>query len=437
MTKLIIGHTTNKSVKIWVRGTSRWPVAFVDLFNSAGSRVGNTKKLELKEEEFYTDVLVWAGLNPGQAYNVKVAFGKTKSAASEERIRDAYTGGKFRTFSDAENPKFSFMLGSCNLHSLGLFEKPDEAWIRMSKIAKSSQAKFMVHCGDQIYADIPFSPSSTLEHYRSKYLDAWEDCKPAQKMLTELPHYMVLDDHEITNNYDTDTINDDQLLNVAMKVYHEFQHKHNPDTSDIQGSRRYHYTFNYGGVEFFVMDTRTSRESDDGLIIDPPQMETFKRWLTQKKHNLKFVVTSVPFIGQVKKPKKDKWCDPVFDTQRGAILNHVLDQDVRKLVFLTGDMHTSYYAKMQIEKGSKSAELHELMSSPINQITPSTSLKKKYDPDFHTTISGVDVHSQIESESFYGNHSNVMVIGVDGGRVSYQIHRTTKTETGPTGEFLP
>jgi len=437
MPNLIIGHTTNNSAKIWVRGSRRWPFAFIDVYSTSGTKVGNTRVIELDEDDFYTGVVSCKRLNTNQAYQVKVAFGKSASTPKDERIREAYTTGTFRTYPVTGVQNFKFMLGSCNLHSLGLFQKPDKAWVQISKLAKSNNARFMIHCGDQIYADIPWSPSPSFSHYRDKYLDAWEDCKPAQRVLTELPHYMILDDHEITNNYDNDAADDEQLLNVAMKVYYEFQHKHNPDTPNIQGSRRYHYTFNYGAVQFFALDTRSNRESESNQIIDAPQLATLKRWLTQNKNKLKFIITSIPFVGQVRKPKKDKWCDVIFNQQRGAILNHILDNDIKKTVFLTGDMHTAYYANMTLQKNNKIAEIHELMSSPINQITPNTSLKKKYEGDFRSTIAGVDIHSKIDTSSFYGSHSNVMAIEVDGDKVNFQIYRTTKSEDGPSGSFTP
>lgn len=437
MPNLIVGHTTHNSAKIWVRGSRRWPFAFIDIYNKSGDTIGNTKSIELSEEDFYTGVVTCKQLKTNQTYRVKVAFGKLATTPKEERIREAYTTGTFRTYPTSGAQKFKFLLGSCNLHSLGIFEKPDKAWVRISKLANSNDARFMIHCGDQIYADVPWSPSPSLNHYRDKYLDAWEDCVPAQRVLTELPHYMILDDHEITNNFDNDSINDDQLLNVAMKVYYEFQHKHNPDTPNVQGSRRYYYSYNYADVMFFALDTRTDRESDSKQMIDQPQLAALKRWLTQNKNKLKFIVTSVPFVGQVRKPKKDKWCDPTFDAQRGAILNHILANDIKKTVFLTGDMHTAYYANMTIRNDNKQAVIHELMSSPINQITPNTSLKKKYEENFTGKIAGVDVHSKIDKSSFYGSHSNVMAIEVDGDKVNYQIYRTTRSEVGPKGSFKP
>jgi phosphodiesterase/alkaline phosphatase D-like protein len=439
MPRLILGHTTHNSIKIWVRGTKRWPVAFIDLEETNGDKVGRTKALALEGEDFYTGVVKWTGLRPNREYRAKVSFGKTLSTPSGERIREAYTNGKFRTFPPpASRRDFTFLLGSCNLHSLGWVNKPDKAWVRISNVASQVDAKFMLHCGDQIYADVPFRPSQSVDHYRDKYLDAWEDCRPAQRVLTELPHYMILDDHEIKNNYSRDSKDaEGGLARVALKAYYEFQHKHNPDTS---GDRwRYDYTFNYGACQFFVLDTRTKRTPDGNEMVDSQQLTSLLRWMTRHSTKIKFIVTTVPFVGQVRRPKKDKWCDPAYAGQKERILRHIVRNGIGKVVFLTGDMHNSYHAEMTITEGDQQAKIHEIMSSPINQITPNSDVGDEYVPNHReTTAGGLVLESEIHERSFYANHSNVVAIDVEGDSVRYRTFRTTENEPAArTGRFQP
>jgi phosphodiesterase/alkaline phosphatase D-like protein len=359
------------------------------------------------------------------------------------RIRQEYSEGRFTTFPPADSPAaFSFILGSCNLHSLGLLERPDRAWLEISSLGKAVQARFMMHCGDQIYADIPLRPSIDIQHFRDKYLDAWEDCVPARKTLTEMPHYMILDDHELINDFDRgnpDTNN--QLALAAITAYWEFQHSHNP--ANRHPEHHYHYEFNYAAARFFVMDTRFYRNSAQGRMIDEVQFDDLLKWLVRFKNDLKFIVTSVPFVGVPLNPEGDKWCDVAYRNQRAQILAHILDNQVTRIVFLTGDMHTSYHATLDVSRGERRMVLHELMSSPINQITPNLKLQAVYDTRETVTElgNGIQVRSRITPESFYGKHSNVMVVNVDTThqtpKVGYQIHRTTRSEAGPTGSFEP
>ncbi|WP_208300274.1 alkaline phosphatase D family protein [Prosthecobacter fusiformis] len=397
------------------------------------------------EEEFFTHVVEWKGLSANNAYRVKVAYGKDKKSTEDERVRDAYTEGNFRTFPEADNgAAFTFMLGSCNLHSLGFIEKPDRAWMQVSSLAKHNEARFMIHAGDQIYADIPLKPQASLEHYRDKYLDAWDDCTPARKALTELPHYMILDDHEIINNFDNDltagNVDYQGLARVAMKVYWEFQHSHNPHAT--AAGFHYHYDFSYGQTQFFVMDTRYYRASGSGQMIDPVQEKALLKWLSAHKDALKFIVTSVPFVTEVKTPEADKWCDPAYDGQRGRILSHILSHGISKVVFLTGDMHSALMATLDFtDAAGSTARIYELMSSPINQITPDLPMEKQFIPSLTRKLkNGFMIHSQIDKSSFFGKNSNLMAIEVPGdGTVQYRIYRTTKSSNIPvkTGSFTP
>ncbi|MFT5114083.1 MAG: phosphodiesterase/alkaline phosphatase D-like protein [Parasphingorhabdus sp.] len=433
MAKLIIGHTTHNSVKIWVRGEERWPVAFVDVYDSGDRKKGDTSILELREQEFFTATTVRTELSADKIYKIKVSFGKSSADEPEERIREAYTTAKIKTFPrPTSNDKFTFMFGSCNLHSLGFIKNPDKIWTRVSNVAESLGARFMLHCGDQIYADIPRKPRRSPDHYRKKYLDAWEDCVPARRFLTECPHYMILDDHEITNNFDNDM--DDakdiqSLKRFALQTYYEFQHSHNPDTPDNErDGRQYYYQFSYGKAQYFVMDTRTRRSQANGEIIDGDQLVAIKSWLESNRSEIKFIVTSVPFLSQRKKSKGDKWSADEFIDQRNELLKYIFDQDIQRIVFLTGDMHTSYHGSLKMTDNERSITIHELMSSPLNQFTPTTRLKDEYHSPYDSSIGPIKLKSVITASSFYGSHSNVMAVTVDDPRIRYKIYRTSEKE---------
>lgn len=432
MPRLILGHTTDTSAKIWVRASARWPVAFLQLINPANNKKLVEISIPTQEPEFFTAIHEFSGLAADTNYKVKVAFGKTAQDPADARIREAYTEGRFRTFPKVSKQPFTFLLGSCNLHSLGILERPDQSWISISRIAAKTQANFMIHAGDQIYADIPLKPKASLEHYRDKYLDAWDDCVPAKRVLTELPHYMVLDDHEIVNNYENGSGElGSTLPRIALKVYWEFQHSHNPVT--LGAPDQYYYSFSCGAAQFFVLDTRTSRISSLRQMIDDKQLRNLLAWMTQHKNSIKFIVTSVPFVGAVKNPKQDKWCDPIFKTQRELILRHILKNGIDNVIFLTGDMHTSYCADMEITDGSgNKIVIHELMSSPINQFTPDLPLSFHYESP-KTEISGeFQYKSTIRKNTFFGEHSNVMSITVtDGKPTEFSIYRTTTNSIKP------
>ena len=180
---------------------------------------------------------------------------------------------------------------------------------------------------------------------------------------------MILDDHEIGNDFHNDMkLNysaTGHLKEVALKAYREYQHLHNPQTF---GSAPLYYTFDHAHAGFFVLDARSERFKNEpgNQMIGDEQLSRLFDWLRTHPGRVKFVVTCVPFVGEPRNTG-DKWCDPPYRPQRDRIIDFIAEHQVGNVIFLTGDMHNSYYAKMDIVRLSgEVVTAHELMSSPIN-----------------------------------------------------------------------
>ena len=426
MARLIIGHTTDESVRIWVRGDKRNPVAFLNVSGPQG--MSRNIKQSLEERFGYTGIFDVGTLLPSTNYQCSVTYGESIDEPASRRIEFGETRGQFKTFPEDSDNQLKFLLGSCNLHSLGIWQNPDPSFRTLLQIAESESVDLMVHCGDQIYYDIPnFKKWPHFEEYRLKYLDAWGDSRPTRKFLTRLPHYMMLDDHELANNFANDMTTRSgapagDVKKHGIRVYREFQHIHNPDCYDNQAL---YFYFQHGGIEFFCLDTRSERiedteTADHTQMIDHVQMGRFKSWLTRNKNSVKFVISSVPFVGHVIN-NKDKWCSPAFRAQREEIITHILDKEITGVIFLTGDMHNSYHATMDVVSENKQAIIHELMSSPINQ-TSKSSFGKYLTPKVRSAAK-FTYTSKINKGEFFNDHSNAMLLKVKGRSVSWEVFR--------------
>jgi alkaline phosphatase D len=433
MARLIIGHVTPNSVTIWVRGDKKHSVAFIQV--DPGNKL---TVLSLEERHGFTGAVDITGLKNDTDYLCEVEFAASRNVSRNLRVDYGHCRGKFKTAPAADaNPPFKFLLGSCNLHSLGIVTSPDRAYEELLERSAKNDVRFMIHCGDQIYYDIP-NPRKRpdINEYRDKYLDAWGDSRPTRKFLTQIPHYMIMDDHEITNNFANDMKPPDgnstpELYRmISMKVYREFVHIRQPDTF---GNQALYYSYSYGGAQFFIMDCRTERfgfTAGAEQIVSDAQMTDFKKWLSRHKNDLKFVVSSVPFVMEVANDD-DKWGAPAFAAQRNEVIDHLMKNEIGRLVFLTGDMHASYHAKMTIDGDH---EVHELMSSPINQLQKSA-LDRFRQGVVRETTKGHKYSGRIMK--FYSKHSNAMLIEVDQEEVSYEIFRTKKTRKVRSGSFTP
>jgi hypothetical protein len=286
-----------------------------------------------------------------------------------------------------------------------LLQSPFEQLFARASAAESREAakmppSFAIHAGDQIYFDFPFpGRKPTPEQYRSAYRGAWSEDPSMREFLAQCPHYMILDDHEIVDEFANDSIPEwaakrksksegelpevrtpGQYLGAATEAYRDYVDCRHPSADN-----ELFYEFSHGKTRFFVLDTRTERYRHKGEMISAAQLDRLKGWLAEDPSALKFVVSSVPFVAQLRhrtsgrgngngagKPSgeesPDKWsCEP-YRRQRDEIVEFLLEKEVGRVVFLVGDMHCTYHASMRIGEPARRITVHELASGPIHQL---------------------------------------------------------------------
>ena len=225
--------------------------------------------------------------------------------------------------------------------------------------------------GDQIYADDlnVVAPDEEVAQYFARYRDAFS--QPYLKsLMSNVSTYMTLDDHEIEDNWPSSASSRDMQRKFpnAMHAYQVYQASHSPilqisDTGKLMGKpEKYYYSFLDGCCDFFVTDIRTERDLEEEEIISDEQMQELLSWLDNGSGRVKFVVTSVPFFPDFKKLNEDKWSG--FKGQRDRIISLIRDRQIKKVVFLSGDVHCSMAAELDINNsGSDPLNIYSIISS--------------------------------------------------------------------------
>jgi alkaline phosphatase D len=316
------------------------------------------------------------------------------------KLREKECQVTFWTFPDASKrlDSLSFLLGSCRYP--GLLWKIKEAdrvfgpmKSHLASEAGKPDARFTLMAGDQIYADtlnrfVPIGLADTYEEFQERYQTAFGS-RNMSTLLKTAPTYMILDDHEIEDNWSQDRLSDNakhRLFNLAVGAYMSYQWSHGPRTY----GRLLYYQFECGGYPFFVLDTRTQRFKDDKVGLDdnhllgrppidranPGQLAQFLTWLSEqqktRKNVPKFVVSSSVFApndmserthddknpgadimtaNRERRDKSDSW--PAYPCTRKAILEHIVKEGIQNVVFLTGDIHCGNIARINITVGEK------------------------------------------------------------------------------------
>ncbi len=422
---LMIGATTTDAVKIWVKGKPADQEAQLVLHRQNSGETARAT-LDLYEADGWTSVYTFTGLEADTEYWCEAYLG------DEELDTDV-----FRTFPAADTGPFKFMISSCNLVMPGRrkqVERSKKAFEGLNRIADEEGACFMIHAGDQIYIDAMAKPGpgvNSVEAYRERYNLSWGH-EAAQSFFRKLPHFMVLDDHELINNFDNDLerplsrpLRDYKMF--GLKAYNEFQHAHNPDTPNAE----YYYTFDYGNVSFFVMDTRTERYSSRGEMISETQLHAFIDWLDRNHGKKKFLVTGVPFLAKTTAigggDPSDKWYGDVFGRQRAEILRLLFRRNITDLVVLSGDIHAANRTFVSLDNAVHNCRIWEFISGPLNQdiengdliidnidtISPVPGAEYRYKSRTYTHLNpGAALQDELKQ-------ANVLVVTVDGDFLTF------------------
>lgn len=460
----IVGHTTHMSCRLWMSASSSaYKSDEIDSQRSIGV-IGVVKNGKVSQSDIFyfrlrreydrtgtinlgVDVSLWSTetqkeklspylLEPNTHYQVRMASLNlddaypddsnvdSKDIASKlpppkvwadklnhsEGLNNIYAEAAFKTqpapSSIGEKLPLSFFVGSCRYPGLLWKRKEaDRIFKPMLENHKNDPVNFALMIGDQIYADlfnrvIPIGLADTYEEFQERYHTAFGS-RNMQALLSTIPTYMILDDHEIEDNWSQDRLHKRrELFNWAMGAYMSYQWSHGPRFVDSYvhnlpaGSREHFkrmdttclfYDFSCAGYPVFVLDTRTQRYrqkkgiNDNHLLglpslheSEPSQLDRLCAWLIdmqQLRGNIpKFIVTASVFVpnGVDEIPGKDQdesdsW--PAFPNTRARILSTIVDNKIQNVVFLCGDIHCSNISKLEFEGAGKDLIAYSIVSS--------------------------------------------------------------------------
>ena len=146
------------------------------------------------------------------------------------------------------------------------------------------------------------------------------------------------DDHEITNNWDAENINP-LRRDVGTQAFFE----NSPVRADAPD--RIWRTLRYGRTaEVFVLDCRGERRPSKGEYLSRAQLNWLKKGLAESTATWKLICNSVPAAnienGFWDVAIADRW--EGFAEQRTELLQHLVDNDVSGVLFVSGDVHVPW-----------------------------------------------------------------------------------------------
>ena len=385
----IIGHTTTNHARIFMRGDSQnnaTTFAGLRYRKRDSNQWSNSLFSRLSALRDFCQVFSLNDLESHCEYEYQVGwFSPMSPVHTVESIaelplqwpREIY---RFRTrASDAAQPR-AYIIGSCRYLRMtaGIASMPqigDRIFASINQLIEGAEPPISatLMTGDQIYVDDLnlIAPDREYKDILDKYRAAFSQPN-IQRLMSGTSTYMILDDHEIEDNWPANASKSDhELYRNAMAAYELYQTSHSPAheltvDGEIDHSKLAHYWYQFsdGDIEWFVTDSRTRRNlaADDRRILDSEQELALVAWLSNSKARVKFVVTSVMFYPDRKLHGDDAW--KAFPEQRLRLLETIRTRQIRNVVFVSGDVHGSLTSRLTHSE-DPDFEVHTIVSSPL------------------------------------------------------------------------
>lgn len=384
----VIGHTTTNHARIFLRGEAQGTALVF-----AGIRYRRRGEVRWSQGVFaqlthlrdMSDVISLNALTADTEYEYQAGwFSPMSPVHTVETVqelplqwpREIY---RLRTRSAEASVPRAYIVGSCRYLRLtaGVAITPkagDRIFASIAQLAEQAKPPIsaMLMTGDQIYVDDlnVIAPDREFKEILGKYRAAFSQPN-ITRLMSCTPTYMILDDHEIEDNWPANANKSDAYLyKNAMAAYELYQASHSPAHNLLGNGQidktleHYWYQFSEGDIEWFVTDSRTRRNlsADDRRILDEEQEQALCQWLIHSPARVKFVVTSVMFYPDRKTLGDDAW--KAFPEQRLRLLETIRLHRLKNVIFISGDVHGSLTSRLTHTEDPE-FEVHTLVSSPL------------------------------------------------------------------------
>ena len=355
--------------------------------------------------------VLWHTLNDDIERQRQAALGADPGTLSRKRRRLALQGpyGPALALLDASiirgpDPAagIAFIAGCCRHPGLAFEDTRSDASLACISDHLSQaplRPSFMLMLGDQIYADatagVMDRPSAVekivLGHRRAFTTGGF------LSLTSSLPTYMVIDDHEIGDNWSRDQVvsgdvSSEDLFRTGWQAFTAYQWAHGPRNSRAPG---FNAIFEEGECPFFILDTRTQRWrfTRQPQVCDPSQLDELEAWLRNfhsSDPRPKFVVSGsvlAPGLQQANHsvpgqptPVSEPVSDALSDTwqmaqhQRCQVLSMIAELRVRNVVFLAGDYHCGTIAQLDFDSKLRA---YAIVTPPLYAQLPAANVKPR------------------------------------------------------------
>ena len=350
MSRPVVGHVTESTAMVWA-ATQESPQSLLLQYRVKSDRDATPSDvggIVNADADHSSVVFAVPNLAPRTTYLYRVRWADEAADPFPDGEIDPWQApssdgrsGEFTTAPPMGTPsRFTVAVSSC-MHS----EKEPEqlSW----RLMRSQQPSLHLLLGDVVYADTTDRNVLWDHHLRQRAVADFGN------LLSTTPTYAMWDDHDYGPNDSDGTATGKE---DSLRAFGELWALPPLGTADTPGA---FYRFQWGDVEFFMLDGRYHRSPDKAPNDNAKRMlgdEQFA-WLLEGLTNSRATFKVLASGSTLRASGADGW--RLYDFARNRLYGAIMDNGINGVMYLSGDVHASLI------------EVHETGGYPLVEVISS------------------------------------------------------------------
>lgn len=355
----MLGYVDLREALVWVQTKTFASVQVEYWVSGKPDQKWRTDVVQTYKNSAFTAKCVASPLEPGTNYDYRVEINGDSVILPYPTYFKTQTLWQWR----ADPPTFTLATGSCAFINEPAYDRPGRSYgsnyQTFTQIA-NQKPDLMLWLGDNVYLrEVDYYTRSGMQH-RYTHDRATPELQP---LLASTPQYAIWDDHDYGPD---DSDGSWPHKETSWEVFRDFWG--NPSFG-LDGQKGCTTQFLYGDVDFFLLDNRYFRTPNycktcpDRSLLGKTQLKWFLESLAASRAPFKVVAIG----GQVITTSlNNETAFHFFPAERDSILKFIERENIKGVIFLTGDRH---FTELSAMKNGAGNWVYDLTASPLTSGT--------------------------------------------------------------------
>lgn len=338
----MVGYCEMKEAMIWVQ-TTKEAIVRIDYFDTDNPKeIFSSAAYTSESSNAFTNHIILNRLQPSKQYHYDLFINGKKVVLPYET---SFSSKKLWMYRE-DAPDFSVAFGSCNYINEEALDRPGKGYGNGYQIFESIHAKkpnIMIWGGDNLYLREADWDSKTGIYHRYSHSRSIKEMQP---LLASTQHFAIWDDHDFGPN------DGDRSFYFKYETQNAFKDfwankTYGTDSSQKEGI---YSTFNWGDVQFFLLDDRFFKSPNDRLtgertILGNTQLEWLIDALSSSNASFKVIVIGGQVLNTAAKYENYE----TYPKEKQRLLSEIESNKIKGVLFLSGDRHFTELSKLNRE----------------------------------------------------------------------------------------